>query len=88
MRDVRSGGGLESTREAADEGADVLHLPQRPTSVTCPSPLRIVQRNGLADNRWFFQPDAPCWLCRGGKTLGCPDCGGSGMRSRSGFVAD
>ncbi|PRW57520.1 chaperone -like [Chlorella sorokiniana] len=48
----------------------------------------IIQRNGLADNRWFFQADAPCWLCRGGKTLGCPDCGGSGMRSRSGFVAD
>lgn len=60
-----------------------------PNSTDSSSPACApAQRNGLADSRFFFAQDAPCWLCRGSQTLGCPDCGGSGMKSRGGFVAD
>ncbi|KAL4444971.1 hypothetical protein ABPG77_004021 [Micractinium sp. CCAP 211/92] len=48
----------------------------------------VKQNNGLEDVQWFFRQDLPCWLCRGKQTIACPDCGGSGMKGLSGYVAD
>lgn len=48
----------------------------------------VKQNNGNQDLQWFFVQDCPCWLCRGGAAISCPDCGGSGLSGLADYVTD
>ncbi|GAB4824159.1 hypothetical protein N2152v2_011205 [Parachlorella kessleri] len=49
----------------------------------------IVENNGLSSSQWFFRKGGPCWLCRGGKEISCPECKGTGfMGGMEGFEGD
>lgn len=73
-----------------NHGSPASPAPRRPCCEQSP-PLRpplppqndrnlIHQTNGVTSIAWFCTEGAPCWLCRGRCHMGCPDCGGSGIR--------
>ena len=78
------GGGLPMLLPAL-----ALLAAHRGTAAPCCSTLRTARPSTQPSRlQWFFKANCPCWLCRGKTTIGCPDCGGSGMTGMADFVAD